>query len=42
MGQNSLSIDNVMVMIAWQVRRCVLMDEESIGKFQQLMGKHNE
>ena len=37
--QNSLSIDDVTTMIAGQVGRLVLMDEETIGQFQQIMKK---
>ena len=37
--QNSLSIDDVTTMIAGQVGRPVLMDEETIGQFQQIMKK---
>lgn len=37
--QNLLSIDDVTAMVAGQVGQFVLMDEETIGQFRQLMKK---
>ena len=37
--QEPLSMDDVAAMIAGQVGQFVLMDEETIGQFQQLMKK---